>query len=419
MNKVTLSALVVVALVTGWLLGSMSAGQGTSDPDGALAELKDENTRLRRALGERGPRLQPRVGMGGTAPDGAPGHAAGTTGARPIPERVESYDITQFDDADRAFQMLMAYARTMLAKGEAGHLALLDTINATLFSKPGEKIVERLIGGEEQTARFMYPLIRFAMNHDDLVVDMAETIYRTMAEDPQRLKDIDNDSLELFTEGIALMLPGMVGPKRLERIRGYARTILATAQANQPRSVQQQRGDVQRALGSWAPPVSGEEALVRLQQGTASPEEAMALVRRLRPEDVARLDIDKLLGPLIASDGWSAIAMISRLRPDAATLALLDSRIIRGVSAGKTPQSLVSYWLQSTNRRSWAPSRTFIEAGLQQATTETRGVFLMAALGMKPAPDDDWVQWAERTYQYSDRMRVYLKKRRDKIEAGG
>ena len=33
---------------------------------------------------------------------------------------------------------------------------------------------------------------------------------------------------------------------------------------------------------------------------------------------------------------------------------------------------------------------------------------------LEPAPDDDWVDWAERTYEFEDSVRVFLKRRREK-----
>ncbi len=45
---------------------------------------------------------------------------------------------------------------------------------------------------------------------------------------------------------------------------------------------------------------------------------------------------------------------------------------------------------------------------------KTNGHFLMAALGLRPPPDDEWIDWAEQTYEFDDKTRLFLKRRRDK-----
>ena len=67
MNKITTTILVVLADGAGWLLGTGGFGDGTADPDGQVARLREENARLHAELGERGPRLAPVVGLRGTA----------------------------------------------------------------------------------------------------------------------------------------------------------------------------------------------------------------------------------------------------------------------------------------------------------------------------------------------------------------
>ncbi|MDJ0522408.1 MAG: hypothetical protein QNJ90_10100 [Planctomycetota bacterium] len=419
MNKVMTTALLVVALGLGWLLGSQTGGGGDSDAtDARVVSLQEENARLRRALGERGPTLDPGAGLQGTGP--VPGAGTGTTGsggaepAKGTPEEVTEFDIATFDHPDKAFRAFLAYADTMLKRGPEGHLALLETINETFAEKPGERIVEQLLGDEDQAVRYMYPLIRFALNHDAQIVDMTETIFKTMAENPQRFRELDDDPLEMFTEGVAVMLPGMVDAKRLERFRGYAVAMLETPEDSQPRSVQRQRRDIQRAMESWAPPVSTEEALQRLRDGNLKPEEAASLLRRLGPEDVRGLDLDALVGPLLERDGWRVMTLISRLRPDPGSMAKLDARFLRAATSGSQHPQMVRTWLHWTGRRSWDKSRDFIEAGLQAGTVKTNGHFLMAAMGMRPPPDDEWIDWAERTYEFDDTTRLFLKRRRER-----
>lgn len=418
MNKVTTTVLLVVALGAGWLLGTQTSGSGGDATAQKVVTLQEENARLRRLLGERGPTLDPGAGLKGVAPT-TPSEGTGGDGKQVpagIPDVVEEFDIATFDHPDKAFQSFLAYAATMLDKGPEGHLALLETISKTFAEKPGERIVGQLLGDERQGARYLYPLIRFALNHDAQVVDMTETIFKTMAEDPKRFGEIDDDPLEMFTEGIAVMLPGMVDEKRLARFREHALAILEAPESSQPRAVQRQRRDVQRAIESWAPPISTEEALVRLRRGPETAEETLSLLRRLSPEDVRGLDLDRLLGPLLEKDGWRVMMLISRLQPDAGTLLKFDARFQRAVLAGTMNPQMIPNWLRWTGRRSWDSARDFIEAGLQGGTAKTNGGFLMAAVGLRPGPDPEWIDWAERTYEFDATTRLYLKRQREKRE---
>jgi len=208
----------------------------------------------------------------------------------------------------------------------------------------------------------------------------------------------------------------MVGPKRLERFSGYARAILEQPEAMQPRAIQRVRRDVQQVMASWAPPVSPEEAFLRLQQGDLSPEESLAMLSRLDPQDVGRLDLDALVGPLVERDPFRVLSALSRLKVDDATRAKLDGRVIQSVVSGKIPQNVVSWWLRMSGRFAWPKARDFVEQGLRQSGPETAGVFLLTALDLQPAPPQDWAAWAERTYEFTDRVRLELKRRRD---AGG
>lgn len=409
MTKPVLVIALLAALGVGWLLGSMTAtgGGGGASMD-EVASLREENARLRLALGERSPQMR-----GAARPAGQPGMGGSEDGELlpPPPARyveTDRFDVATFDDADVAFQALLAYAATMLDKGVAGHHDLLATLSATFFDKPGEKVTEELVGGDEQMMRFMYPVLRFAMNREDQVADLTETVFKTMAEEPKRFERLDDGVLELFTEGVAPMLPGIVGAKRMERFRGYAREILRSDLAAQPSAVQRQRRDVQKALESWAPRMTKEEAFQRLQRGDVSPEEATSMLRRLDPEDIARLDVERLLGPLLEKDPWSVISVLGRSKLDASMIDRLDARVIQAVVAGRLKQAVVHYWLRYTGRQAFADAKPFLERGLQAAGKDSAGTFLLTGMASRPPADDAWVAWAEERFEFSEEVRAAL-----------
>ena len=46
------------------------------------------------------------------------------------------------------------------------------------------------------------------------MVAMTETLYRTAAEKPEYFEDTDDNTFELFTEGLAMLLPGAMACSR-------------------------------------------------------------------------------------------------------------------------------------------------------------------------------------------------------------
>ncbi len=409
MSKPGIVIAVLAALGVGWFLGSTFGGRG--DGGGVsdeVAALREANARLRLALGERSP-----AGDGSQAPS----MGGGSEVLPPPPASyapTDRFDVTTFDHPDRAFQAFLAYAATMLDRGAEGHGPLLQTISATFFEPAGKKHVAELVGGEVHEMRYHYPLLRFVMNREDQVAELTETVFRTMAEEPKRFDGLHDDLLALFTEDAAPLLPGVVGAARLERFRAYARTILGTDRAAQPVSVQRRRADVQAVLASWQPRMTPEEAFQRLQQAELSPEEGSALLRQIARADIARLDVDRVLGPLIEQDPWTVIGVLGRAELDAGMIDRLDARIIQGVVAGRLKQAVVHYWLRYTGRGSFEDAKPFLERGLQAARKDTAGTFLLTALALRPPPAEDWIQWAEQRFEFSDEVRLALLRMRER-----
>ena len=407
MTKPVLAIALLAALGVGWLLGSLTGGgAGGGDAMDEVASLREENARLRLALGERSSRS-----TGGAAP---------SMGGEVLPPPPETYaatdrfDVTTFDHPDRAFQAFLAYAATMLDKGGDGHESLLKTISATFFDAPGKQHVAELVGGEVHEMRYHYPLLRFIMNREDQVADLTETVFRTMAEEPKRFDGVHEDMLALFTEDAAPLLPGVVGPARLERFREYARTILKTDRAKQPASVQRRRADVQAVLASWQPRMTPEEAFQRLQQAEVSPEEGSALLRQIAPADIARLDVDRVLGPLMEKDPWTVIRTLGRAKLEASAIDRLDGRVIAGVVEGRVQQAVVHYWLRYTARQGFPEAKGFLERGLQAAGKYTAGTFLLTALASRPPADAEWIAWAEERFEFSPEVRAALLRLRER-----
>ena len=118
-----------------------------------------------------------------------------------------------------------------------------------------------------------------------------ETIWKTMAENPSFFADAAKDSLEVFTEGLGMVIPGVADEATMDRLRGYAHKILETPDDRLPPSIARSRRDIERLLPHWAPVVTSAQALEMLKKGVPPQEgsdDAFAAARaRLRPELVA------------------------------------------------------------------------------------------------------------------------------------
>ena len=179
------------------------------------------------------------------------------------------------------------------------------------------------------------------------------------------------------------------------------------------------RQSVQRLSGQTGPGLVGvgegegqaAAALARLRRGSLSADETLALLAKVSADQARCLDLDVLLGPILESDGYKVVRLLGRLEPSPETLARLDQRLIRGVATGATTQAVLAHYLRYTGRYTWELARPLLEAGLEQSTQATRGVFLLAALDMAEGPDEAWVEWARKHYKFSDPVNVLLRRR--------
>jgi hypothetical protein len=297
---------------------------------------------------------------------------------------------------------LMAYARAKLAEGEKGHLELLKTLDALIQ----EKKLEALFGSDESAARFFYPWIKFLVENDEQVAAFEETLFKTMAESPSDLEGIDDDTLEPFTEGISMALPAVLSEERMERMRGWAATILQAKEGTLPKGIEQNRRDIQRALASWAPPVTPDEAAERLRSGAFQPHEALALLRRVPPEVLAEIDVAAIVGPHLESGDYQVFRVLSSLPLDKGTLAALDARVYR--SAEKREPWWIGQYAQSTGRRKWADARPFHEGGLRYGGGTT-DAFAKGLSQLSERPPKEFVVEVLETYTLTDATREWLR----------
>ncbi|MBL9087492.1 MAG: hypothetical protein JNM10_10145 [Planctomycetia bacterium] len=358
--------LTAVAGVGGYLAGSRVGGAPSADSDLAAENdrLRDRVASLERDLAGRPVAL---AASGGGRPDGAPAPAAEPTASGPrvpdgspprpgeeVPFPKLADGMTQDEFVKAAFRFL----EVQLARGPEGHFAILKAIDEHLVKDKG---LRRLFSSEEDAVRFLYPLLKFAVHHEGQVVDLMATTFRAMAETPQALDGLDDNTLEMFTEGIAMVLPGAVGTDQLAKFSGWVEKVLATPRGSLPRSIEGNRSDLERLLQMWAPPLTVDQAIAVLAKPDELPPERLAsIVRRLPQAALAKMDLLPVLGSLIDRGDFTAVRLLQQVELAAGDLAVLDRREIAAL--GDDSGIHVSTYLSATRRTAFESARGFFDA---------------------------------------------------------
>jgi hypothetical protein len=322
------------------------------------------------------------TGAGAASPStaGATGPSTrATAGERP--ETLELKDVTTLDELTAR---LLEFAASRLAEGPQGHLELLRAMDATFVR---DERIRRMVNDEREAVRLIYPMLKFAVNHEGQVTGFVETVFRTMAESPTDLEGVDDNTLELITEGLAMVLPSIVSEERLEVLRGQVEQILKAPRESLPSGIRGNLGELQRLLQAWAPPMTVDEILAKLADlptDEAARRDVLQQARRLTADDWEKVDMAAVLGPGIAAGDWQALSLLRAAAPKGATLAALDARVAR---AGAGLDGNVAYsYLSATNRPSWAAARGFLETWLGAGGGQSPGfASVISRLGPRPS----------------------------------
>ncbi|MFO0933418.1 MAG: hypothetical protein U1E39_11995 [Planctomycetota bacterium] len=365
-RRVLALVIAAVAGAGGYLAGSRAGGAAPTD-----ADLATENDRLRERVAGLERDLAGRpvalAAGGGARPDPAAVAATGpaASGPRvpdgspprpgeevPFPTLIDG--MTQDEFVKAAFRFLEA----QLARGTEGHFAILKAIDEHLVKDKG---LQRMFGSEEDAARLAYPLLKFAVHHEGQVVDLMATAFRTMAETPQAFADLDDDTFAVFTEGIAIALPGAVGPEQLAKFSGWVEKVLATPEGTLPKSVEGIRRKLTRLLQVWAPPLGVDDAIAALARPEAlSPERVASILRRLPKEALTRVDLMPIVGPMIDRGEFEALDLLRQVELPPADLAALDRREIVALNRGDGLHA--GAYLYATRRGDFAAAKAFFDA---------------------------------------------------------
>ncbi len=395
------------SLAAAWFLAGAEGKEGGAPETGEVDRLKARVAELERAAV---PPDRPTLAAA-PRPDPAPAPAPQVRPAAPAPTVAPGdgpavgFSLEGVSTADEASRRLMAYVAARLAEGEKGHLELFKTLDRDIVKN---KQLEALLGSEEEAARHVYPWVKFLVGHDEQIVAMTETVYRTMAEDPAFFAEADHDTLEVFTEGLGVVLPGAASEETMGRLRAHARRILDTAAESQPEAIRANRRRIERLMPAWAPLLTSAEAAERLRRGDVLPAEALAYLRRLTPEDLRTVDVVAILGPLVEAGDPTVRRILPALALDDRTLSTLDQRYID--SAAQKNAWWVGAYLEATGRREWVRARPFVEAGLRKGGA-TADAFATALATLAERPPADYVRAVVEGYALSEATQASLRSR--------
>ena len=387
----------VASLVLAWLLGANFGG----DDDGNAGRSATDRVTVVETE-----RPRPRE------PDARePEQAASRSRAAPAPRAgpaaalEEHYTLDGVTTMEEASRRFMKFAARKLAAGPEGHLELLRELDRIAQNPEYEKLFD-----ETAAPRLIYPWIKFLMDRDRHVVAMMETIYKTAAEDPVWFEGLDDNTLELFTEGMAIVLPGAVGEEQLGRFRGYVGKILAMPRDSLPEALKGNSGEFKRNLAYWTAPVSAEDALAQLMDRSVSNSAKLKLLKRVDPKEIHGVDIVAILTPAIERGSWDAVQVLGRFVLNAGDIVALDRAFLQAAATGKMRGWAVRAYLGATNRRQWEAARPFVEDGLRAG--ESAANAFAEVLGWLPErPPKAFVRGVLETYELEADTKANLRLR--------
>lgn len=406
-GTIVAGVLAIVAGAGGWWLGRESARPGGAEiqtpAEVRVQELLAENRRLSQQLASRGPSLEGIPGAGA----GAAASSAGVSNLLVLGARGE-LELTPLDTIDFAgaktpeelIHQVLRWFHTKLAKGHEGQLEILEFMGKLGTKERQEELkphIERLFHDDgPRVAKHLYPLIKYAVEHDTDAVALTETYFQQAADDPGFFAELDDDPFEAITKGMGYMLPAVASDAQMERFRAYAKKIIDTPEDQQPDAVRKRRRDIQRLLIAWSPPMSVEEAVAKLKQGDLGREELMALMPLIPQEAWAQVDPLLVLQPLALQQDYTLFQVMQRLPAlDGRQIERLDDALVAAYGGSAEPQAwFLNQYLQRTGRPTWKAGQPFLErAALQSAPAAEAVAQLTYQMRGEAAPTPEAVRW--------------------------
>ena len=341
-----------------------------------------------------------------TGPDAAKHSPDRKTRALPKPDPYveENLSVEGVETVEELSDLLMAYARRKLNQGPEGHKELFKTANQLMENRS----LQGLLRDESQLVRLAYPWLRFGFDHDRQIIDMMETLYRTAAEHPEWFEGLDDDPLEAFTEGLAVLLPGAVDEERLEVFRGLVRAILEADPKSQPKAVQKNRNEFEDNLEMWGRPLPVEEMLAILADPSESDADKLVLIRRISAADLRGADVAGIVGRELERGNLGATHVLRNIELSGGDLVALDRAFIEGMTKSTDQWWTVGQYVRSTGRNSWTEIKPFIEDGLRRGGDAT-AKFAHSLTWLPARPPVEYVRAILESYDLPDATVKQLK----------
>ena len=406
-GTIVAGVLAIVAGAGGWWLGRESARPGGAEiqtpAEVRVQELLAENRRLSQQLASRGPSLE---GTGDGIVDASELGAKadnllvlGAQGELEL-EPLETIDFAAAKTPEELIHQVLRWLHTKLAKGRDGHLEILEFLGKLGTKETQEELkphFERLFHDDgPRVAKHLYPLIKYAVEHDTEAVALTETFFEQAADNPSWFAELDDDPFEAFTEGLGFLLPAVASDAQLDRFRAYAQKIIDTPEDQQPEAIRKNRRDIQRLLIAWSPPMSVEEAVAKLKQGDLGREELMALMPLIPQEAWAQVDPLLVLQPLALQQDYTLFQVMQRLPAlDGRQIERLDDALVAAYGGSAEPQAwFLNQYLQRTGRPTWKAGQPFLErAALQSVQAAEAVAQLTYQMRGEAAPTPEAVRW--------------------------
>ncbi|MCG3132955.1 MAG: hypothetical protein HMLKMBBP_00041 [Planctomycetes bacterium] len=403
----------VAGLAAGAVLGVV-VGRATNDPSAETpspaaaareAELErqvaDLNRRLAdakrpRAESERAKRDDVSEGEN-VRPDGA--------GGKPVAESVEArspatdaaslatFTLEGFADGESLSKAFRAWAEAQLERGPAGYDAILTALVAV--SKEQQRI-EQIVGNDESMlAKELYPWLRTMVHHEKEMLGLTEHVFAKMAENSPMFAEMPKDDfLEMFTEGIGVIVPGAASEEQMQRLRGYAKKLIETPESSQSKAVRGVRSDVQRLLERfWAEPLTPESAAELLRSGAIDSATLQRAARLVPPEVLATVDLTAIVAGMIRKGDYRAARLIGTPPLDALDASRLEQAALDALDAGVLNGHMVADMQRRLGRASWSDIRPFMDRAFQLGERgRTAAAQVLWSLQGAMRPDTAWVE---------------------------
>jgi len=394
--------LIGLAWVATVALAFLLGGQLRSDAP-ARDDARIPSGALPLAAAPEAPPHPPPMAAETSAPRRAEPEAA--TPPEPEPEALEPIVIEPGMDPADFSALLMRYAAAKLAEGPEGQKELFREFDKLLQDRQ----LRQMFRDESQVMPFVYPWVRFLVEHDRQVVAMMETLYRTAAEEPQWFEGLDDNSFEVFTEGLALLLPGATSEEQLARFRSYAEKIVAMDPQSLPGALQKNLRDIQRDLEWWAPPLTPEEVVQVLGDPARPLATKIAILRRASPDSLGGVDVTPIVVEAFREKNRYATSVLLRFR-QSVSMPTVDAAFLDAAAEGEIHWAQIRSYTDATGRTEWATLRPFLDTGFARGGKAT-DAFAQSLMYYGQLVPKEYVTTVVTTYPLSDQVRESLKKR--------